>query len=72
MLSSFSHVQLFAALRTIARQAPQSMGFPRHEYWSGLPFPPPGELPDLGVEPMSPALAGGFFTTKPPAKYILS
>ena len=53
-------------LWTIARQAPLSMGFSRQEYWSRLPFPPPGDLPDPGIEPvslMSPALAGGFFTT---------
>ena len=40
------------------------MGFSRQEYWSGLPFPPPGNLPDPGTEPASPALAGGFFTTR--------
>ena len=48
-----------------------SMGVPRKEYWSGLPFPIPGDLPDPGIEPMSPvspALAGGFFTTVPPGK----
>ena len=44
------------------------MGFPRLEYWSGLPFPSPGDLPDPGTEPRSPALAGGFFTTEPPGK----
>jgi len=47
------------------------MGYPRQEYWSGLPCPPPRELPDPGIElepPMSPALAGGFFTTEPPRK----
>ena len=44
------------------------MGFPRHEYWSGLPFPFAGDLPDPGTEPMSPATAGGFFTTEPPRK----
>ena len=44
------------------------MGFPRQEYWSGLPFPSPGDLPDPGIESMSPALAGGFFTTEPPGK----
>ena len=44
------------------------MGFPRQECWSGLSFPPPGDLPDPGIEPMSPALAGGFFTTEPPGK----
>ena len=45
---------------------PPSMGFPRQEYWSGLPFPPPGDLPDSGIKPASPALAGRFFTTEPP------
>ena len=48
------------------------MGYSRHEYWSGLPFPPPGDLPNLGMEPASPlaspALANGFFTTEPPGK----
>ena len=63
VLSRFSCVQLFATLWTIACQAPLSMGFPRQEYWSGLPFPSPGDLPDPGVKPetlMSPALASGF------------
>ena len=41
-------------------------GFPRQEYWSGLPFPSLGDLPDSGIKPASPALAGGFFTTEPP------
>ena len=50
------------------RQAPLSMGFPRQEYWSGFPFRSPGDLPDPGIEPASPALAGGFFTTEPPGK----
>ena len=45
-----------------ACQALLSMGFPRQEYWSGLPFPSPGDLPDPGIEPTSPALTGGFFT----------
>ena len=48
---------------TVAHQTPLSMGFPSQEYWSGLPFPPPGDLPNPGIEPsflMSPALAGGF------------
>ena len=61
-----SHVPLFVTLWTVARQAPLSMGFPRQGCWSGLPFPPPGHLPDPGIEPASlasPALAGGFFTT---------
>ena len=50
---------------TIAHQAPQSMEFFRQEYWSGLPFPSSGDLLDPGMEPTSPALAGGFLTTKP-------
>ena len=57
----------------VNHQVPLSMGFPRQEYWSGLPFPSPGYLPDPGVEPVSPAspaLAGGFFTTEPPGKPI--
>ena len=65
MLSCFSHV-LFATLWTVARQAPLSMGFSRQEYCSELLCPPPGNLPDPGMEPVSlksPALAGGFFTT---------
>jgi len=48
------------------------MGFPRQEYWSGLPFPSLGNFPDPGVEPGSPALAGGFFTAEPPGKPALS
>ena len=51
-----SHVRLFATLWTVAPQAPTSMGFSRQEYWSGLPFPSPGDLPDPGIEPRSPAL----------------
>ena len=58
----------FATSWTIALHDPLSMGFSRHEYWSGLPFPSPGDLPNPGIEPMSPALAGGFFTTEPPGK----
>ena len=49
---------------TIAHQALLSLRFPRQEYWSGLPFPPPGDLPDSGTEPASPALAGRFFTAE--------
>ena len=66
MLSSFSHIQLFATLWTMARQAPLSVRFFRQEYWQGLPCPPPRDLPDPGIEPAtlrSPALAGWFFTT---------
>ena len=58
----------FATPWTVACQAPLSMGFPRQEYWSGLPFPSPGDLPNPGIEPLSPALEGGFFTTEPPGK----
>ena len=53
---------------TVARQAPLSMGLSRQEYWSGWPFPTPGDLSDPGPEPMSPVLVGGFFTTGPPGK----
>ena len=60
----FSHVRLFATLWTVGSQVPLSMGFSRQEYWSGLSYPPPGDLPEQGIEPVSltsPALAGGFF-----------
>ena len=60
------HVQLFVALWTVAHKAPLSMEFPRQEYWSELPFPTPGDLPNSGIKHVSlasPALAGGFFTT---------
>ena len=63
MLSCLNHFQLFATLRTVARQAPLSIGFSRQEYSSGLPFSSPGDLPNPVIEPSSPALAGGFFTT---------
>ena len=53
---------------TVAHQAPLSMGFLRQEYWSGLPFASLGNLPDSGIEPESPALAGSFFTTELPGK----
>ena len=66
MLSHFSCVQFFATLWTVTHQAPLSMGFSRQEYKSGLPCPPPGDVPHLGIRAvplMSPALAGGFLTT---------
>ena len=66
VLSHFCHVWLCATLWTIACQAPLSMGFSRQEYWSGLPWPPPADLPNPGIKPASlasPALAGKFFTT---------
>ena len=65
MLSQ-SHVQFFVTPWTVVLQDPLSMGFSRHEYWSGLPFPTAGHLPDPGIEPsslVSPALAGRFFTS---------
>ena len=66
-----SRVRLFVTPWTVAHQAYPSMGFSRQEYWSGVPFPPPGDLPNPGIKPAclaSPALGGGFFTTKPPGK----
>ena len=63
MLSRFSCVRLFETLWIVAHQAPLSLGFSRQEHWSGLPFPPPGDLPNAGIEPVPPALAGGFITT---------
>ena len=62
-VKSLSCVGLFATPWTVAYQAPLSMGFSRQECWSGLPFPSLGDLPDPGIKPASPALAGGFFTT---------
>ena len=62
MLSHFSCVQLCATLWTVARQTPLSMELSRQEYRSGLPFLPPGDLPDPGIEPGSPVLTGGFYT----------
>ena len=66
-----SRVQLFVTLWTVAHRAALSIGFPRQEYWSGLPFPSPGDLPNPRTElisPVFPALAGKFFTTEPPGK----
>ena len=63
-----SHVWLFVTPWTVAHWALLSMGFSRQEYWSGLPCPPPGDLPNSGIEPTSPSLEGGFFTTEPPGK----
>ena len=70
----FSHKVMsdsFATLWTVALQAFLSIGFPRQEHWSGLPLPPPWDLPDQGTEPMSlvsPVFVGGFFTTEPSGK----
>ena len=62
-----SHVQLFATPWTVAHQALLSMGFSREEYWCGLPFPSPGDLPDPGIEPGSPTLQADALTSEPPA-----
>ena len=73
VFSHFSRVQLFAAPWTAAYQALLSMEFFKLEYWNGLPFPPPGDLPDPGIEPtcpMPPALAGRFSTTEPLGKQL--
>ena len=61
MLCWLSHVHFFVTPQTVANQASMSMGFPKQEYWSGLPFPSPGDLTDPGIEPTTPALAGEFF-----------
>ena len=66
-----SHVRLFATPWMVAYQAPLSTGFSRQEYWSGLPFPSPGNLARPGIRPTSPAQVGGFFTTDPPGKLPL-
>ena len=74
-MKSLSRVQLLATPQIIFRQAPLSMGSPRQEYWSELPFLSPGDLPRSGIQPTSPespALAGQFFTTEPPGKPVLS
>ena len=67
-------VWLFPTPWTVAHQAPLPMGFPRQEYWSGLPFPPPGDLSHSEIKPtslMSPALASGCFITEPPSNYYI-
>ena len=63
-----SRIRLFVTPWTAAYQAPLSMGFSRQEYWSGLPFPSPGDLPDPGIEPGSPALQADALTSEPPGK----
>ena len=71
VLSCFSHVQLFMTPEAVACQAPLSMEFSRHEYWSGLLCPHPRDLPDPGIKFESlktPALASRFFTTEPTGK----
>ena len=65
-VKSFSHVQLFGTPWTVAYQAPPSMEFSRQEYWSGLPFPSPGDLPDPGIKPRSPTLQPDDMPSEPP------
>ena len=67
-VKSLSCVQLFGTLWTVAHQAPPSMEFSRQEYWSGLPFPSPGDLPDTGLEPLSPAPQADSLQSEPPGK----
>ena len=67
-VNSLSHVRLFVTPWTVAHQAPPLMGFSRQEYWSGLPFPSPGDLLDPGIEPRSPTLQADALTSEPPGK----
>ena len=67
-VKSLSHIQLFVTPWTVAYQAPLSMGLSRQEYWSGLPFPSPGNLPNPGIEPRSPALRADALLSEPPGK----
>ena len=71
VVGSVSHVQLFETPWTIVLQVPLSMGFPRQEYWIGLPFPTPGDLSNTGIKLPSSALAGGFFAAESPGKPML-
>ena len=68
MLSHFSHVQLFVTSWTVACQAPLPMRFFRQEYWSGLPYPPPGDFPNPGIESRSPTLQADSLPSEPPGK----
>ena len=67
-VKSLSHVQLFVIPWTVAHKTPLSMGFFRQEYWSGLPSPPPGDLPNPGIEPGFPALQADTLPSEPPGK----
>ena len=71
-MKSLSRVRLFATPWTVAYQAPPSMGFSRQECWSGLPFPSPGDVPDPGIEPGSPALQADALPSEPPGKLASS
>ena len=66
VVKSLSHVQLFATPWTVAYEAPPSIGFSRQEYWSGLPFPSPGDLPNPGIKPGSPTLQADSLPSEPP------
>ena len=70
-VKSLSLARLFATLWIVAYQAPPSMGFSRQEYWSGLPFPSPGDLPNPGIEPGSPALKADTLISEPPGKQFI-
>ena len=73
-MGTLSHVQLFETPWTVAHQAPLATEFFRHKYWSGLPFLPPGDLPDPGIKSLfllSLSLAGRFFTMEPPGKGLI-
>ena len=74
MCTLTQHVQLFVTPWIVIHQAPLSIGFPKQEYWSGLPFSSPGDLPEPGIKPISASstLTGRFFTTEPPGKPVLS
>ena len=69
-MKSLSRVQLFVTPWTVAYHAPPSVGFSRQEYWSGLPFPSPGDLPNPGIEPGSPTLQADALPSEPPGKLI--
>ena len=71
LFSLLSHVRFFFNPMDCSCQLPPSVGFPMQEYWSGLSFPPPGDLPNPGIQPVSPALPSRFFTTKPPGKPLI-
>ena len=70
-VKSLSRIRLFATPWTVAHQAPLSMGFSRQEYWGGLPFPSPGDLPDPGIKSRSPALQADTLTSEPPKNQII-
>ena len=69
-VKSLSCVRLFATAWSVAYQAPPSMGFSRQEYWSGVPLPSPGDLPDPGIEPRSPDCRQTALSSEPPGKFL--